>query len=166
MAVSMIPNTKYVTFEVLFICMHSWLTTFGGLCLNQRALRHYWRHALGASAYRPRRTRRFPPAKRLRGEQKTRNLLCPLVVRYFPEVVQIVKLYVSTPVLHHPRNKHKTLNNFPKYDLKPGFGENHPHTRRGAIQSSFCLRSPYWGTGAPQNADPNPSEFCRGLIRS
>jgi len=45
-----------------------------------------------------------------------------------------------------------------EYYWNRGFGQNHPHTRRGAIQSSFCLRSPCWSTGAPQNADPNRSE--------
>ena len=41
MEVSMIPNTsKKVTFELFLVqyCMrHSWLTKFGGLCLNQLA---------------------------------------------------------------------------------------------------------------------------------
>ena len=49
--------------------------------------------------------------------------------------------------------------------LKPRSGQNHPPTWRGAIQSSFCLCTPYWGTGAPQHADSNASESCRGLIR-
>ena len=41
------------------------------------------------------------------------------------------------------KTKKKTLNIFPHILLKQGFGLNHPHTRCGAIQSSFCLRSPY-----------------------
>ena len=49
--------------------------------------------------------------------------------------------------------------------LKPGLGQNHPIT--GELQqASFCLRSPYRGTGEPQHAYPNPSESCRGLGRS
>ena len=43
-------------------------------------------------------------------------------------------------VLHRPQQK-KALKFFPKILLKPGFGQNHPHTRRGAIRShrSACV---------------------------
>ena len=49
----------------------------------------------------------------------------------------------STSVLHRSQTPKKNFEHFPEILLKPGFGEHHPHTRRGAIQSSFCLRSPY-----------------------
>ena len=47
------------------------------------------------------------------------------------------------PVLRRPQNQKKKFEHFSLNIIEPGFGENHPQTRRAAIQSSFCLRSPY-----------------------
>ena len=53
----------------------------------------------------------------------------------------------ATPVLHRPQIKPKKLfKQFPSILLKPGLGQNHL-TRRGATQSSFCLRSSHSAPG-------------------
>ena len=56
-----------------------------------------------------------------------------------PGIIGMRGSMVMPPVLHSPQKQKKNF----QLLLNPGFGENHPHTRRGAIQSSFCLRSPY-----------------------
>ena len=40
----------------------------------------------------------------------------------------------NLPVMRRPENQKKILNIFLHILLNPGFGQNHPDTRRGAIQ--------------------------------
>ena len=46
---------------------------------------------------------------------------------------------MQSPVMHRPQKKKENI--FPQLLLKPGSGQNHPHTRRGGIQSSFASKT-------------------------